>query len=315
MQKKPENQPENTSDKKLVIKALSALFILTLIWGYNWVVMKLAVQYASPFQFAAMRTFLGAVVLFVLIALTKRPLALKEFPTMLTLGILQTCGFTGLLIWALVEGGAGKTAVLTYTMPFWVMLFAWPMLGEKVQGWQWLAVVLALFGMVLIFDPLHIKSDGFSMVLALLSGISWAISAIISKRLHQRAPHLDLLNLTAWPMLLGSIPIIAIAFILPAPPIQWTGVFISTVLFNVILSGCLAWVLWLYALQRLQAGVASMASMLAPVIGVVAAWIQLEEVPNSYELIGMIFIALALVTISIISIRKHTEIDPAQGQE
>lgn len=301
--------------KNTTIKAFLALFILTLIWGYNWVVMKLAVQYASPFQFAAMRTFFGAVVLFVLIALTKRPLALKEFPTMLILGILQTCGFTGLLIWALVEGGAGKTAVLTYTMPFWVMLFAWPMLGEKVQGWQWLAVIFAMFGMVLIFDPLHIKSDGFSMFLALCSGISWAVSAIISKKLHQRAPHLDLLNLTAWPMLLGSIPIIVIALVIPAPPIQWTNTFIFTVLFNVVLSGCLAWVLWLYALQRLQAGVASMASMLAPVIGVVAAWVQLNEVPNTYELIGMIFIALALITISIISIRKHTQIDPAQGQE
>jgi drug/metabolite transporter (DMT)-like permease len=298
--------------KNTIIKAFLALFILTLIWGYNWVVMKLAVQYASPFQFAALRTFLGAIILFVLIVLTKRPLALKEFPTMLTLGLLQTCGFTGLLIWALVEGGAGKTAVLTYTMPFWVMLFAWPMLGEKIQGWQWLAVV---FGMVLIFDPLHIKSDGFSMILALCSGVSWAISAIISKKLHQRAPHLDLLNLTAWPMLLGSIPIIAIAFILPAPPIQWTNTFIFTVLFNVILSGCVAWVLWLYALQRLQAGVASMASMLAPVIGVIAAWIQLNEVPNTYELVGMVFIALSLITISGISILKHSQIDPAQGQE
>jgi drug/metabolite transporter (DMT)-like permease len=301
--------------KKIIIKAFLALFILTLIWGYNWVVMKQAVQYASPFQFAALRTFLGSIVLFILIFFTKRPLALKEFPTMLVLGLLQTCGFTGLLIWALVEGSAGKTAVLTYTMPFWVMLFAWPMLGERVQGWQWLAVAFAMLGMIFIFDPLHIKSDGFSMFLALCSGVSWSISAIISKKLHQRAPHLDLLNLTAWPMLLGSIPIIAIVFFQPSPPIQWTGVFIYTVLFNVFLSGCVAWVLWLYALQRLQAGVASMASMLAPVIGVIAAWIQLNEVPNTYEMIGMIFIAMALVTISFISIRKHTQIDPAQGQE
>lgn len=301
--------------KNTVIKAFTALFILTIIWGYNWVVMKQAVQFASPFQFAAIRTFFGSIVLFILIFVTKRPLALKEFPTMLVLGLLQSCGFTGLLIWALVEGGAGKTAVLTYTMPFWVMLFAWPMLGEKIQGWQWLAVLFALFGMVLIFDPLHIKSDGFSMFLAVCSGVSWAISAIVSKKLHQRAPHLDLLNLTAWPMFLGSIPIVVIAFILPAQPMQWTLTFVFAVLFNVLLSGCLAWVLWLYALQRLQAGVASMASMLAPVIGVIAAWIQLNEVPNSYELIGMVFISLSLVTISGISIIKHTQIDPAQGQE
>ena len=301
--------------KKIIIKAFAALFLLTLIWGYNWVVMKLAVQYASPFQFAALRTFLGALMLFLVLVLTKRPLALKEFPTMLALGLLQTCGFTGLLIWALVQGGAGKTAVLSYTMPFWVMLFAWPMLNEKVQGWQWLAVIFALFGIVLIFDPLHIKGDGFSMTLALLSGISWAISAIVSKKLHQRAPHLDLLNITAWPTLLGSIPIIFLALVLPAPPIQWTQTFYYTIIYSIFLSGSLAWVLWLYALQRLPAGVASMASMLAPVIGVGAAWLQLGERPSNIEFAGMFSIALALVIISAITIRKHQQIDPAQGQE
>ena len=301
--------------KNKIFKAFLALFMLTLIWGYNWVVMKIGVQYASPFQFATLRTLLGSIILFVLIFLTKRPLAIKEFPTMLVLGLLQTCGFTGLLIWALVEGGAGKTSVLTYTMPFWVMLLGWPMLGEKVQGWQWLAVVFALFGIVLIFDPLHIKSDGFSMFLALCSGVSWALSAIISKNLHQRSPDLDLLNLTAWPMFLGSIPILVLALVMPAPPIQWTNTFILTVLFNVVLSGSVAWVLWLYALQILPAGVASMASMLAPVIGVIAAWIQLHEVPKTQELVGMVFIVLSLITISVISIKKHTQIDPAQGQE
>ena len=301
--------------KNITLKAFVALFLLTLIWGYNWVVMKLAVQYASPFQFAALRTFLGALMLFAVMFFTKRPLALKEFPTMLLLGLLQTCGFTGLLIIALVHGGAGKTAVLAYTMPFWVMLFAWPLLGEKVQGWQWLAVLFALFGIVLIFDPLHIKADGFSMFLAICSGIFWAISAIVSKKLHQRLPDMDLLNITAWPLLLGSIPIVLLALFLPAPPIQWTMTFINTILFSVFLSGSLAWVLWIYALQRLQAGIASMASMLAPVIGVLAAWIQLHEVPKTHELIGMFFIGFALLIISIISIKRHSPVEPAMGQD
>ena len=301
--------------KNITLKAFAALFLLTLIWGYNWVVMKVAVQYASPFQFAALRTFLGALILFLVLFLTKRPLKLQEFPTMMLLGFLQTCGFTGLLIWALVEGGAGKTAVLSYTMPFWVMLFAWPMLGEKVQGWQWLAVMLALFGIVLIFDPLHIKGDGVSMLMALVSGISWAVSAIVSKKLHKRRPELDLLNITAWPTLLGAIPIIVVALILPAPPIVWSNAFYLTVIYSIFLSGSLAWVLWTYALQRLPAGVASMASMLAPVIGVCAAWIQLGERPSQIELLGMLLIALALLTISVITIKKHTEVAIAQGQE
>lgn len=310
-----ENLLKCRMQKNTTISAFLALFLLTLIWGYNWVVMKLAIQYASPFQFAAIRTFLGAVVLFIFIWLTKRPLTLREFPTMLLLGILQTCGFTGLLIWALVHGNAGKTAVLAYTMPFWVMLFAWPLLGEKVQGWQWLAVVFALFGIVLIFDPLHIKADGFSMFLAICSAICWAISAIVSKKLHQRLPHFDLLNLTAWPLLLGSVPIVLLALVLPAPAIQWTNTFIWTIVFSVFLSGSLAWVLWIYALQRLPAGVAGMASMLAPIIGVFSAWIQLNEVPPNGELLGMLLIVIALMIISVINIKKHSPVDPAMGQD
>ncbi len=295
------------------IKAFVALFLLTLMWGYNWVVMKTAIQYATPVQFAALRTFLGALMLFVVLIVTRRSLVLKEFPTMLALGLLQTCA--GLLIWALQEGNAGKTAVLAYTMPFWLMLFAWPLLGEKVQGWQWLAVVFALAGIVLIFDPLHIKSDGFSMCLALCSSISWAVSAIVSKKLHQRAPHLDLLNITAWPTLLGSLPIVALALWLPAPPVQWTNTFTLTVMYSVFFSGSLAWVLWIYALQRLEAGTASMGSLLAPIIGVISAWLQLNEVPSRIELAGMLCIAVALVIISLISIRKHISTDPAMGQE
>ncbi len=306
---------KNNSQKNIIVKAFIALFLLTLIWGYNWIVMKLAIQYASPFQFAALRTFIGALMLFIVLVISKRPLKLQEFPTMLALGLLQTCGFTGLLILALVVGGAGKTSVLSFTMPFWVLLFAWPMLGEKVQGWQWLAVFFALFGIVLIFDPLHIKGDGISMLMAVSSGISWAISVIVSKKLHQRRPDLDLLNITAWPTLLGSLPIVVVALILPAPPIVWSQTFILTVTYSIFLSGSLAWVLWMYALQRLPAGIASMASMLIPLVAVACAWLQLGERPNLIELAGMCFIALALVVISTLTIRKHQQVEVAQGQK
>jgi len=302
-------------NKTVVIRAFIALMVLTAIWGYNWVVMKSALEYAGAFQFAALRTVLGAVCLFAVIIYMRKSLRVREMPTLILLGLLQTSGFTGLLIWALVEGGAGKTAVLTYTMPFWVMVLAWPLLGEKLRGLQWPAAVLSTMGMLFILDPMHLGTDTFSMFLAVMSGVFWAMSVIVAKKLHQREPDLDLLTLTAWQMLFGSVPLAAAAFMIPAAEIQWTPYFIGAVIFNSVFCNALAWLLWLYALQRLSAGVASMSSMLAPVIGVVAAWIQLNEVPSTTELIGMALIAASLVIISIISIRKHTPIDPAMAQE
>ncbi|OYY02798.1 MAG: EamA family transporter, partial [Mehylophilales bacterium 35-46-6] len=254
-------------NKTVVIRAFIALMVLTAIWGYNWVVMKSALEYAGAFQFAALRTVIGAVCLFAVVLYMRKPLRVKEMPTLIWLGILQTSGFTGLLIWALVEGGAGKTAVLTYTMPFWVMVLAWPLLGEKLRGMQWPAAILSTMGMLFILDPLHLGTDKFSMFLAVMSGVFWATSVIVAKKLHQRAPELDLLTLTAWQMLFGSIPLAVAALIIPAPEIQWTPYFIGAIIFNSVFCNALAWLLWLYALQRLSAGVASMSSMLAPVIG------------------------------------------------
>ena len=83
-------------DRKSGVRALGALFLLTIIWGYNWVVMKSALQYVGPFQFAAIRTMFGAFLLFLVIFITKRPFKLKQWPTIFLLGLLQTCGFTGL---------------------------------------------------------------------------------------------------------------------------------------------------------------------------------------------------------------------------
>jgi drug/metabolite transporter (DMT)-like permease len=49
---------------------------------------------------------------------------------------LTTTGSVGFSTWALESGAAGKTAVLVYTMPFWVLLLAWPILAERIRGLQ-----------------------------------------------------------------------------------------------------------------------------------------------------------------------------------
>ena len=304
-----------STKKSTTLKAFGALLLLSVLWGYNWVVMKYALLDAGPFQFGAMRTFFGALCLMGVLLALKKPLRPKEVPTLILLGILQTCGFTGLIIWALVQGGAGKTAVLTYTMPFWVMVLAWPLLGEKIRGMQWLAVFSSLIGLVLIFDPLHLGGDLFSMSLAVMAGIFWALAVILAKKLHHRVPQLDLVSLTAWQMFFGSLPLVVVAFLVDAPPIDWSPRLFAAIGFNAILCNALAWLLWLYALQRLAAGVASMTSMLAPLIGVLAAWVQLGEQPSTSEIVGMLLIGLALIIISLHAMKAHEEIEPAMGQD
>jgi drug/metabolite transporter (DMT)-like permease len=279
------------------------------------VVMKVALQYSTASQFAAMRTFGGGLFLLALMAAMRKPLKPREIPSTVVLGLLQTTGFTGFIIWALVQGAAGKTSVLSFTMPFWVLLLAWPLLGERIRGMQWLAVLLALGGLMFILQPWHLHGSLMSMTLAVLAGVSWALSVVYHKRLTQRVPDLDLLSFTTWQMLFGSIPIVLFALGDLDKPIDWNLAYIGAVLFSVVLANALGWMAWLYALQRLPAGVASMTSMLIPVIAVLSAWLQLGEQPTMAEAVGMALIIGALLVLSWISIRRHLQVDAAMGQD
>jgi drug/metabolite transporter (DMT)-like permease len=49
-------------------RALAALGLLSLIWGYNWIMLKEGLQFADPFDFAALRTAPGALLLFAAMA-------------------------------------------------------------------------------------------------------------------------------------------------------------------------------------------------------------------------------------------------------
>jgi len=98
--------------------------VLALIWSYNWVVMKSVLQYVGALDFTTLRCALGALLLLVLLPLSGRPLKPPSWRPVLWIGLFQTVGMTGLSQLALVSGDAGKTAVLVYTMPFWVILLA-----------------------------------------------------------------------------------------------------------------------------------------------------------------------------------------------
>ena len=293
--------------KNQSLMAFLALMLLCLIWGYNWVVMKNALHFSGPFDFAALRTVLGALCLFIVMLILKKPFSIKEIPSLIALGLLQTAGFTGLLVWALVEGGAGKTAVLTYTMPFWTMLLAWPLLGEKLRGWQWPAALFSLMGILFILDPLHLGTDVFSMILAIVSGISWALAVILAKKLQARSPNLDLISLTAWQMFFGSIPIVVLAFMTHTTSIEWNSYFIGALIYNAVFGNAIAWLLWLYALRHLSAGIATMTTTVCPVIAVIASSIELHELIKPFEFLGMSLIGISLLMISYDRIKKHKE--------
>ena len=209
-----------------------------------------------------------------------------------------------------MEGAVGKSAVLIYTFPFWTLLFARIALGERIRGAQWLGVVLAGCGLILVLEPWQPGGSLFSRLLAVMSGVSWAISTVIAKNWRQRGDF-DLLTVTAWQLLLGGIVCSVIAVAVPAKPIIWNAYFVLLIAASGIVATAFGWLLWLMILKHLSAGVAGLGMMAVPALGVLFSRLQYGETFDPVEITGMLLLAASLVLLSWLNLRTPAA-PPAQ---
>jgi drug/metabolite transporter (DMT)-like permease len=288
--------------------------VLSLIWSYNWIVVKEALQFSGPFEYSALRCIFGSLVMFGVLVIMKKPLAPPGLGRAFVLGLFQTAGFLCFSSWALVEGAVGKSAVLIYTFPFWTLLFARIALGERIRGLQWLGVALAAAGLVLVLEPWQLGGSLFSRVLAVLSGVSWAISTVIAKDWRRRGDF-DLLTVTAWQLLLGGIVCCAFALAVPSRPIVWNGYFVLLIAASGIVATAFGWLLWLMILKHLSAGVAGLGMMAVPALGVLFSRLQYNETFDRIEIAGMLLLAASLVLLSWLNLRGQAQSAAPMAQE
>jgi len=274
------------------------LFILSVTWGYTWVLAKQALSFAPPFAFAAERCVGGALALLLALKLMGRPLKLIAPGATLAIGLAQVSGFMLLQTWALVEGGPGKTAVLIFTMPIWTLLIAGPILGERIKGKQWLAAASTLTGLVLIIEPWSMHSSLLSKFLGVMAALCWAIGTVLVKRLRSRQ-QVDLLSLTAWQMLIGAVPLVGLAVVVPEHPTDWTAAYIGILAFMSVISTAFCWWLWITLLDRVPAWEASLSVLGTPVVAIVSSRLMMGEEFKLSEMMGILLIGTGLALLSL----------------
>jgi drug/metabolite transporter (DMT)-like permease len=170
--------------------ALAALALLlnAFTWGVSWwpfrQLQNLGVHplWATTLVYAVALAWLMAV----------RPGAWRGFvqhPGLWTLLIasgLANIGFN----WAVTVGDVVRVVLLFYLMPAWVVVLAWPLLGEKPTVASLLRLVLALVGVVIVLKTPDVAwpwPDSLADGLALMGGFCFALTNVMLRRLH-RAP-------------------------------------------------------------------------------------------------------------------------------
>lgn len=285
------------NEAKVSTGAVIALGVTVTIWAFSWIVMKLVLRYAGPFDFCALRYGMGAALLFIVLLATHRPLAPPPLAGTIVTGLAQTAAFQGLGQFALTAGGTGRVVLLAYGMPFWAVLLAWLLLGERPLRRHWIGLALAAVGLAFVIAPWKGLGNPVSTAFALLGGMCWALGTVTSKRMFQRHRP-DPLTFTTWQMAFGAAALGIVTLLIPQRSIDWSPAFIAGLAYSVILATSLAWTLWLLVVQRLPTAVAAVSSLAVPVLSVLMAWVVLHEKPTPSEWLGVAFIVAGLVAVS-----------------
>jgi len=279
--------------------AYAALLALTLIWGSNWLVLKFALQHAHPVVLNVHRTWLAVLVLFAVLIIQRRSLLPSSWIAVAVTGLFQTTINIGSTTMALAGGGAGRTSVLVFTMPFWTLLLAWPILHERVKGSQWFAVGFAFIGLVLVVAPWNWQGDIGPKLWAVLSGFGWGAGTVLTKYF-QRARQFDPLNFLAWQMLVGVLPLTVLPIAISFPDTLWSVSYVAQLAYIAVLSTAVGFMLWIAVLRILPAGTATLNMFAIPVIALLGSMAVFDErlTGNEWAGIACIGIGLAIVSFS-----------------
>ena len=273
---------------------LRALVAIWLIWGLNWVIMKTANNYFPPILFVAWRFGSGALILAAIAYWKKIPLPdAKLLPWIILTGILQLTLNNVAAQVGMKSISAGMAAVLNYTAPLWTAILAHFVLNERLTRKKLFGVLLAIVGLYVLMGLQGVE-DLTAAFIIIAGAIFLALSNIVVKL---RLSKCDMFQLTTWQMIFGAATLIIYTSLVPQGEIIWGVPAVLCVLYNGALASALAFFLWNYVLTHIEASSASIATLVAPAVGVLGGVIFLGEPFTVHIISGMALIFAGILIV------------------
>jgi len=191
------------------------LAAVAVAWGANWPVMKAGLEHLPPLWFAALRFVTGGLCLAIVgwAAGELRVPHRRDWPLVVSAGLLPMAAFTALVTAALVQMPAGRAAFIAYSTPLWVVLLAAVILGERPGAPRLAGMALGLTGACLLAEPGTGGWIAYGMLL--LAALSWAAN-IVHVRAHRFLG--SSLLLAPWQALVACLTLIPLAAAVEGPP-------------------------------------------------------------------------------------------------
>ncbi|CAG7607486.1 putative amino-acid metabolite efflux pump [Paenibacillus solanacearum] len=279
------------------ISRMQSFFLITFlvaVWGASWPIYKIALAYTPPLLFAGMRTLLGGLMLAALLYPRRSLIRWKQnWQVYLISSVFNVILFYGLQTVGLMYMPSGLFSVLVYLQPVLVGVFAWLWLGEPMNTSKIAGLVIGFLGVATV------SAGGFSghiaivgIVLALMTGLSWALGTVYVKKTSGRV---DSLWLVAFQCFFGGIVLTGAGSVTEGfAEIVWNIPYIVGLVFGIVIGISASWAVYFKLVQSGEASKVASYTFLVPLISVFSGTLFLKE-PFTFNLvIGLILIGVSI---------------------
>lgn len=249
--------------------------LVTLIWGVNFVVIKVGLQDFPPLLFCALRFALAALPLLLL----RGPLPAPAW-RIVQIGVLLGVVKFGLLFVGMHLGmPAGLSSLVLQSQVFFTVLIAALLLGERPSVRALAGLLLAAGGLLLIGLQRPLGDSLLGFVLVIAAALAWAFANIATKR----SGASDMLRLICWVSLVPVLPLLGLSYVFEGPQaigaaidnLSWRG--LGALLYIALLATTVGFAIWSFLLRRYPASVVTPFALAVPVSGLLAGWLLLGE--------------------------------------
>lgn len=279
-------------------RAIFWLVGLTLAWGANWPIMKVALEELPIYTFRFISALGGGLAVLAVSRLQGNALVLVrgERTAAALAALFNVTGWFYFTAVGLTLLPAGRAAVLAYTMPLFAILAARLIRREPITGQKRIGLAFGMAAILLLLGDSvgGLGAAPFGVLAILGAAASWGIGTIIQKR-SWKTP---VLTLAGWQLLIGGIPLAVLAVTQDTAPFErltLTGAI--TVAYVICLGTVFGYWAWFTVLTLASASVAAIAVLPVPLVGVMTSMLVLGESVGWRETLALLSITAALVTV------------------
>ena len=279
---------------------LIGLVGITLMWGINWPMMKIALREVSPMYFRGVTMGLGAVWLlfyFRFQGLRLWPQTRREWRDIVLLGIPNMFLWHALSILGVMSLPSGRASILGFTMPVWTVVIGVMFMGAQFTPRIIAAVIatLAAIGLLISHEFTALQGRPIGILWMELGALSWAIGTLWMRRISFTMP---VQSLTVWMMLISSPMILLVGASTETwptwelSPLAW-----GSLAYAVLINYGFAQIIWFGMARDLPPATSAMSIMAVPVVGTLSASLLIGELPHWQDYAAMVCVVLAIAAV------------------